>query len=393
MHKTIEGASKSTLVTSGPNPWLDAIGESKSHEFGPKNVKPVNLTSINEIEQIRKTYEPDKIEDLATSITLSHEDGATPEFDMYNPLLCAHLNPEQAQKYLEDHAIFYGTENKHISELAPDNKGNYTILISGHRRKRAIELLAERYNIDEKEVIVHTNARHGITFEEALVAQIRENTYEKVLPEEVAQNIEQFYDYLCQTRPDRKPSYREISALTGLSKNVVATALQFRRLPEEIQKLVSTHRDILPYSTVVKLEPLMRKRAEFYRALTSSGYKLSENVEDYVLNHLHIAAHKIIKAKLKSERAIQFIQAEIKYLEARILHAQPAFELQADTSSTARKKMSQNSLGAQAVGALLVAYGENPDSIPDEQLEKLEMLVEQAKRATEIADLQEGFNF
>ena len=64
-------------------------------EFGPKNVEPVLFANLNEIEQIRKEYPADKINDLALSIDLSSED--EPVFDLYNPLLCARLTPTKPQ--------------------------------------------------------------------------------------------------------------------------------------------------------------------------------------------------------------------------------------------------------------------------------------------------------
>ena len=64
-------------------------------EFGPQYVKPVRLQYLNEIEQVRKEYPEDKIEDLACSVDFS-VDADTPRFDLYNPPLCACLTPEEA---------------------------------------------------------------------------------------------------------------------------------------------------------------------------------------------------------------------------------------------------------------------------------------------------------
>lgn len=57
-------------------------------------------------------------------------DGAEVEFDMFNPLLCAHLSHEDTVQYLKEYSEFYGVETD-VSELRPDENGRYTILISG----------------------------------------------------------------------------------------------------------------------------------------------------------------------------------------------------------------------------------------------------------------------
>ena len=54
-------------------------GGNEAIEFGPKNTHPVFLSCINEIEQIRKTYPADKIEDLANAI--EQVDPSTKEVD------------------------------------------------------------------------------------------------------------------------------------------------------------------------------------------------------------------------------------------------------------------------------------------------------------------------
>lgn len=63
-------------------------------EFGPKNVAPVPYSLINELpQQIRKTYEPAQIDDLATAMEITSDSSTDVQFDMYNPLLCARLSP------------------------------------------------------------------------------------------------------------------------------------------------------------------------------------------------------------------------------------------------------------------------------------------------------------
>jgi hypothetical protein len=345
-------------------------------EFGPKNTAPVPLSAINEIEQIRKTYDEQAITELATSIV--HEEDGNTWFDMYNPLLAARLTPDEARQYLKEHAVFHeGSQS--IDGLTPDHDGNYVILISGHRRKRAIEQLLSQYDIAPEYTLVNVNLRRGITFEEALVAQVRENTHEKVSPTETAKYIEQLHTYL-NNKEGIQPTYRRLSMMTGISEGIISTALRFQRLPESIRRLATTHGDILPYSTLVRLEPLMRKRGELYDKLLSLGQTMDgEDCETYVKNHLHIAANKIVKLRLGAEKRIHFIQQQISDIELQIINAQPSFDLIAETSSGAQRKASNIRLGGTAISALRHAYEDDLGNMPPEQLADLEEFVAKAK--------------
>lgn len=359
-------------------------GTSIAIEFGPKNTEPVSLSHINELEQIRKTYDQEAIEDLARSMT--HENSETGEisFDMYNPLLAAYLTREEAEEYVAQHAAFYGS-SRSIHELIPDQHGNYVILISGHRRKRAIEfIMQENGGVTPDQINVNVNLRRGITFEEALIAQIRENTYEKVSPVETAKNIEQLYIYLLN-KTGKKPTYREISAKTSLSESVVGTALQFQQLPDSIKTLATTHGDILPYSTLVKLEPLMRKYGELYDLEKSFGNSMNdEKREVYVENKLQIAINQIVGLRLSAEKIINYIKNLKQTLEDQILSTQPSFELEEFKIGTAAQlRASRRVLGNQAISALELVIRQDPDSV---QLERLENLLENARQAASPID-------
>lgn len=100
---------------------VEAVAQ-EAIEFGPKNVSNIPYSSLNEIEQIRKTYPAEKIKELADAIRITPpqdllSDDVPPTYDLYNPLLCAYLTADEAQAYLAQHAEFYGTEPKDLSDL------------------------------------------------------------------------------------------------------------------------------------------------------------------------------------------------------------------------------------------------------------------------------------
>lgn len=364
-------------------------------DFGPKSVSPVTYALINELpQQVRKTYEPAQIDDLAIAMTIPPpSDGAEVEFDMFNPLLCAHLSHEDTVQYLKEYSEFYGVETD-VSELRPDENGRYTILISGHRRKRAIRQLISENDLDISKVRAHVNQRDSITFEKALVAQVRENTYEKVPPEEVARHIEQFYKYLCSTQPE-KPTYREIARKLGQSESIVRTALRFCSLPEEIQELA--HNKTLPYSILVKLDKIHEKRKEFYEKEQERGHPFSETIDEYCLHHLHLMVTRILRTRLeKDEKIDQLIKQEVTTLDQRMKYQQDELVLLSPEERSARQQLSRSAslLCKQSLSSLAYALDINPSALGPDELTHLERLAAEARaQAQSTAQQQDGLPF
>ena len=364
-------------------------------DFGPKSVSPVTYALINELpQQVRKTYEPAQIDDLAIAMTIPPpSDGAEVEFEMFNPLLCAHLSHEDTVQYLKEYSEFYGVETD-VAELRPDENGRYTILISGHRRKRAIRQLISENDLDISKVRAHVNQRDSITFEKALVAQVRENTYEKVPPEEVARHIEQFYKYLCSTQPE-KPTYREIARKLGQSESIVRTALRFCSLPEEIQELA--HNKTLPYSILVKLDKIHEKRKEFYEKEQERGHSFSETIDEYCLCHLHLMVTRILRTRLeKDEKIDQLIKQEVTTLDQRMKYQQDELELLSPEERSARQQLSRSAslLCKQSLSSLEYALDINPSALGPDELTHLERLAAEARaQAQSTAQQQDGLPF
>lgn len=320
-------------------------------------------------------------------------DGAEVEFDMFNPLLCAHLSHEDTVQYLKEYSEFYGVETD-VSELRPDENGRYTILISGHRRKRAIRQLISENDLDISKVRAHVNQRDSITFEKALVAQVRENTYEKVPPEEVARHIEQFYKYLCSTQPE-KPTYREIARKLGQSESIVRTALRFCSLPEEIQELA--HNKTLPYSILVKLDKIHEKRKEFYEKEQERGHSFSETIDEYCLCHLHLMVTRILRTRLeKDEKIDQLIKQEVTTLDQRMKYQQDELELLSPEERSARQRLSRSAslLCKQSLSSLAYALDINPSALGPDELTHLERLAAEARaQAQSTTQQQDGLPF
>ena len=287
-------------------------------EFGPRNTVLVNLSEVNEIEQIRKSYPTDKIEDLAKSILHESDDGE-PTFDLYNPLMMAKLSLRQAEEYIKQHAEFYGLEVSSVNDLTPTKGGDYLILIAGHRRKRAIELLCTDHNVEKPKVMA--NIRQGISFEDALVAQIRENTFEKISPDELAKNIERYYSYLERQNPSVPVKITKLASAIGYSETTVRGALKYMSLPEEIRNVYEKSSGLLSYATMVHLEPLQRALQNYHRAK-----KINEPQYEYVVNQLFVTIHSILESKLTAkDKSSRIIRGRIQALEINSAFEQDSF--------------------------------------------------------------------
>ena len=346
--------------------------------FGPKQVAYVPYDKITEVEQVRKTYPQEKIDDLMAAIDVTEgdasESGTAPSFDLYNPILCVKLAPEKAAAYLADHADFFGTTPPDPQTLPQDENGDYIILVSGHRRRRAIKGLLEKYAIPEEDAQVSSNLQQYDTFEEALVAQIRENTHEEVQKDELAKTIEQYYRYLVRENPDKKPTYASIARTTGQSESVVSAALRYTRLPQEIRQYsIGPHR-LLSYSTVVMLEPLMRTLEHYYDAEygrsnnggndgsgsgeTNGNSAASEDYatqkETYVTNSLHITAQTIIENNLRhGNDAASIIHAQIETLRGAVDFHQGSFFIEEIiTMAPERRRHASTRLAKTAITVL-----------------------------------------
>ena len=341
-------------------------GGNEAIEFGPKNTHPVFLSCINEIEQIRKTYPADKIEDLANAIEQVDPSTKEVDFDLYNPLLAALLTPVQAKKYLQEHKKFYGeSSSTNLSDLTTLENDMTIILVAGHRRKRAIEFLSDKYELGDP--MVKVNLRQGITFEEGLIAQIRENTYEKVSPEETAKNIEQYYQYLLEIDPSKKPKVSTLSAKTGLSEFTIRSGLKYMSIPERIRDISKEYPKVISYTVLVQMEPLMRAHEDYY------DFKgLSEDKNEYVVNSLLSTVHTILNAKLTTqEHYAKLINGKIDSLNNSISFDQDAFfELERETSEEIVRKTGSQLLktSVSTLRVALATRGGGDLSSDDERL-------------------------
>jgi hypothetical protein len=346
-----------------PNP-TEELGKI---EFGPRDLEFVHLNDINEIEQVRKVYSDEGIEDLVSAILRGNVDefGDIKDYDelstrlnLNNPLIVARLDPQALENYLKDHADYYGynpDEQSERHDITVSNGSESTlVLIAGHRRKRAISRISERYGLPLEDVVISAAVHDNITFDGAISLQLRENVYERPSPQEEAKAIELYYRHECLRHPDEPITVRRIAHQLGFSESKVSSALAFASLPRSIQDFTS--HNILSYSVVCKLKPLHDSYGLLYERKIDAGQQPDELKEDWCENMTYIFANRLASSRLapgseKMDDAIRAMTGSIRGEAA--YHNGELFVVEdyRDTSEALRKR-SERTLAARALGIL-----------------------------------------
>lgn len=234
----------------------------------------VPIGAINRFEQVRKTIDPSEVEPLANSISTQ---------GLMQPALIALFDGEEIQQYLFLLNMLWKTEYS-VSELRTyelRERTVYPVLIYGHRRLRACELLLERRTSKKRLPDCFRNSLTGMTLEvrigenmsafEALRCQFAENTYVPPRPEQLAGAYDSLYHLLSRAREvhaanegesgnssrklkDRL-SYEEFAQVVGVGVTKVRQALRYRQLPLSMQEAVENN--VLVYGIACELARLV----------------------------------------------------------------------------------------------------------------------------------------
>ncbi len=229
------------------------------------------LTHIGVLKQVREIYPPDHIRELADSMDIVAEDG-TLTTELIQDTTIADLSFDEALQYLADHGEHYGIDHTPDELPPPNEEGRYFIMIAGHCRRLGIIMNAERRGYgsqDHDKVFVGIVPRRGITFEEALALQVRENFSLRPSVQEDAHNILRYFNMRTQ-RDGQEPSYAECSRVLGYSASKISEALRFARLPLDIREFAEFgpkgEKPALSFGNAVNLSKLIEAYALYHRA-------------------------------------------------------------------------------------------------------------------------------
>ena len=256
-------------------------------EYGQCSETMLPMGAIAELTQMRRIYDTDGIDELASKIPLEEvsEDG-TAKFELINPPTVARFtNIKVLRNYLDEHALYYQEEPHAIGEL-PVWEGAWHIRVNGHRRERAMTQLNHAYGVADEDAESIVKLLENPTFEQARRNQSFENVYEKPSPVERAEEIEREFRYRQAKQPGLTTGKHvsDVAEYLCCSPDTVHTALLFVTMPSEVKEFVGNG---LSYGNVVGLA---RLRDAYAVKPDSTSEAAEESMRDFfqitVLNRL-----------------------------------------------------------------------------------------------------------
>jgi hypothetical protein len=336
---------------------VEALGSPSSPgaiEVGPGDLVFLPLSAINEVAQVRQSYDPDGIRELARAMVQGEmPEGLEREMltdeEISNRLVLLHpltlgrfSSTDKAQTYLDDHAAHYGIDIPRAAEsLEPADDGFYYLLITGHRRKRALQYLQNEFDIEDNTLRIANRAFDDIAFGEALGHQLRENVHDRPLVVDEARAIERYYNHLVKL--GQFVSYKKLANELGMGEAKISAALAFAGLPESVQALAIGEKSPLSYTVVSKLRPLYDGYLRQYDDLVEAQrYNLPEDRITYAKEHVIIVANKITENIIDGgdKKSLEIIDAHLKQLRGEDkFTAETLFDVgDAESPSALRKK-------------------------------------------------------
>lgn len=349
-------------------------------EFGPSHLEAVPLRALNELPQVRTSYDPESLQDLARSIMSQKsvdktKDFTTTDFDLTSPLSVGRHSPSSAKLFLADHADFYeiaSSDRTQFGDLRTLDDGRIAILTAGHRRKRAVHLLVDQLGLDAARVTVRADVRNDIPFAMALGLQLRENNHERPPAYDEARAIALYFKHI-HTQTGLAPNVGRMSAELGFSETKVREALSFASLPARVQAFAAD--GVLPFSTLRRLRPLQEAYERFF---SQDGHDAgnTKSVEDELI----IFCNKLLNSRLsgKMEQHLgEMIQNKVLEIKGQADYQQGLFLLEPEHSSQRR---ADSSRGIAKLAFSILNHHIRYNELSSESLEELTKSLEQARR-------------
>lgn len=335
---------------------------------------------VDELPQVRSDYDTDGL--LALARAIESTDQTPPYIELIHDLdVLEYDNREDLERYLDDHRRYHGYEIPiSVDSLYQRPDGTWRILNCGHRRNRALRLVAEAHGYVLSEAEVPQQLHRNLPFYRAIARQGRENEHERVSPEDMANDIAKHYRFF-EHRFARRPSYVELSRISGYTPDRISTALKFYQLPEEVKGFFRS--GLINYQVAVDCYRLLdaartyyvRKYPEQYGIMADEGpEKLETAAKDLVMARLNVFMTDTLRG-VGAERKREMILAKIRELTESVTYlTDELFELVdgADRPDRLRARSSQQ-LGQYAVQVILTRLESDTTLSPAERVKYEEL--------------------
>ena len=349
-------------------------------EFGTVDDKvmvPVEL--IIDLRQTREVYDPDALKELEQSIPIKEEDDDRILFKLMHPVYLARLDREHLEIYLEDHKQYFRGEVEAIDiDMLPQENGYYYVRISGHRRGRAIQGIAEEIGgYSEDEDTVYSSIEHNPKFEDTIPLQYVENRTSSISAVEDAKAIERHYLWIKDTQQGARGNLvQELRGVFGFKEDKIRDALRFVTAPEAIQAFVGKG---LSYSNVISL---VRLRDAYVKSLNARYSEerdevLLSKVRDEAAGRMEDYFERTLKERLRGKTARhigEMIEGKIKeVLKTAEYITGELFVFDTETNRKEAKDRTHRQIGSMAIAT--IQYLKNQNALSVEQLEEIATLL------------------
>ncbi len=358
------------------NSMMAEYGESQSVvTFGSMKLEPIPYPAINELSQVRTGYDPGAIDDLAWSMQRPVIEGEPAQtFELINPLTIGRFTPPAAARYINDWGEYYRVpkgERTDWQDLRPlpGSEGQAAILISGHRRRRAIGRLIERHLMAPEEVLVVSSVLDDIEFAQGIALQLRENVYDRPSPQDEARAIDLWYRYTVGPGGEA-PNIATLSKQLGFSETKVRDALAFASLPESVQSY--TRDGVLSYSIVRQLKPLY----DAYRSLYGDDDKARLSIHTFC----DIALSRYLQGNSESKFE-QLIKNKVKEIRGQAEYQQEEFTLFSGDEYTVQRGADSAARRLGDTAAAVLRYQLNQGGVSEAMVRDLEALIANYREA------------
>lgn len=274
----------------------------------------VLLDDINILAQTRKTpITEESVEELVSSI-LNHDEDGMPRPTLLHPPLVNMAGQRAARSYISDLNDFQGTEYR-FSELHRGQNNLFNINVAGERRIFSSGVAMRKVGIPRHLMGIEVNPRYDMSFGDAILLQMGENTHSQLSAVEEAKAIQ--YAYIDGLKKGRYQNGADLVRALPYSEKKVRGALIYCELPEEIRTMVEGHpgdedqgimerTPSLSYGKAVALGALQRV-IEQQRIRQGDT---PEQITEIVRMRLMAEATHILNKKWGLEKATEYIQGQ-----------------------------------------------------------------------------------
>lgn len=327
-------------------------------EFGNSQSEWVCVADLNRLEQTRQHYDPEAIAELADSMVTYDHDGIA-QFELIHDLMVGVFDDETLEAYLSDHEDFYDTAVDREA-LKKGSDGFWHLVIAGHRRSLGVEMNCKKADIPFEEAFIRSSVKQHISFEEALVLQLRENVHLRPPAIDEARQIDRYFR-LRSRREKSRPSIASCARVLGFSETKVSEALRFAQLPVEVQR--EANKGMISYGHAVELFAYAEVLKTYYSRKYHQTYT-DEQSSRTLEGDVAMGTLALVK-KLKSEelhganarKKSDIIKANVNNItEAMSYHDGELFTLEEDASPELKLRKANARLAQTAINVMIQVF-------------------------------------